>query len=112
MYSLELIGFQRGSNYVLALLLTTVIQVLEPFTTRYVFALGIAQFMGSAHWMISVYNTTGKYLYLLGSGYVWLPMVLLTEIVQTFILADFCYFYVKSFYSRLFPGLWMPDVSV
>ncbi|XP_074378834.1 uncharacterized protein LOC141720363 isoform X6 [Apium graveolens] len=102
MYSLELIGFQRGSNYV----------VLEPFTTRYVFALGIAQFMGSAHWMISVYNTTGKYLYLLGSGYVWLPMVLLTEIVQTFILADFCYFYVKSFYSRLFPGLWMPDVSV
>ncbi|KAL8125121.1 hypothetical protein AgCh_012702 [Apium graveolens] len=51
--------------------------------------------MGSAHWMISVYDTAGKYLYLLGSGYVWLSMVLLTEIVRTFILADFYYYYVK-----------------
>ncbi|KVH94213.1 ER lumen protein retaining receptor [Cynara cardunculus var. scolymus] len=29
-------------------------------------------------------------------GYLWLPMVLLAESVQTFILADFCYYYVKS----------------
>ncbi|XP_074333217.1 uncharacterized protein LOC141671037 isoform X2 [Apium graveolens] len=44
----------------------------------------------------------GKYLYLLESGYVWLPMVLLTEIVQTFILADFCYYSVKrASFSKL-----------
>ncbi|KAL8102030.1 hypothetical protein AgCh_033802 [Apium graveolens] len=48
------------------------------------------------NWILKVYDTAGTYLYLLGSGYFWLPMVLLSEIVQTFILADFCYYYVKS----------------
>jgi ER lumen protein retaining receptor len=32
----------------------------------------------------------------LGSG-LWPVMVLLSEVVQTFILADFCYYYVKSY---------------
>lgn len=54
---------------------------------------------------LQVYDTAGTYLYLLGSGFLWLPMVLLSEIVQTFILADFCYYYVKRFalylHSRL-----------
>ncbi|KAL8102031.1 uncharacterized protein LOC141683297 [Apium graveolens] len=71
-------------------------KMIEPFTAHYVFALGIARFLGCAHWILSVYDTAGTYLYLLGSGYFWLPMVLLSEIVQTFILADFCYYYVKS----------------
>ncbi|KAK1356014.1 ER lumen protein retaining receptor [Heracleum sosnowskyi] len=93
------------------LLMMQKIQVLEPFTTHYVFALGVAQFMGSAHWMISVYDTAGKYLYMLGSGYIWLPMVLLTEIVQTFILADFCYYYIKSVWNgRLLVSLPRPRV--
>jgi hypothetical protein len=32
----------------------------------------------------------------LGYG-MWPSMVLLSEIVQTFILADFCYYYVKRY---------------
>ncbi|KAB5569774.1 hypothetical protein DKX38_003567 [Salix brachista] len=44
-----------------------------------------------------VYETRGMYLFLMGSGYFWLPAALLAEAVQTFILADFCYYYVKSF---------------
>ena len=44
---------------------------------------------------VQVYDSAGKYLFLVGSGYLWLPMVLLSEIVQTFILADFCYYYIK-----------------
>ncbi|XP_059660090.1 uncharacterized protein LOC132306643 [Cornus florida] len=74
-------------------------KMVEPFTAHYVFALGVARFLGCAHWIIQVYDTAGKYLFLLGSGYFWLPMVLLSEIVQTFILADFCYYYIKSVMS-------------
>ncbi|KAL3604691.1 hypothetical protein D5086_005550 [Populus alba] len=44
-----------------------------------------------------VYETRGMYLFLTGSGYFWFPAALLAEAVQTFILADFCYYYVKSF---------------
>lgn len=44
---------------------------------------------------IQVYDTAGAYIYLAGRGYFWIPMVFLAEIVQTFILADFCYYYVK-----------------
>ncbi|KAL0436709.1 UNVERIFIED_CONTAM: hypothetical protein Sradi_0378800 [Sesamum radiatum] len=71
-------------------------KMIEPFTAHYVFALGVARFLGCAHWIIQVYDSAGKYLFLVGAGYIWLPMVLLAEIVQTFILADFCYYYVKS----------------
>lgn len=74
-------------------------KVIEPFTAHYVFALGMARFLACAHWIIQVYDTAGRYLYLVGSGYIWLPMVLLSEIVQTFILADFCYYYIKSVMS-------------
>lgn len=34
-------------------------------------------------------------MFLVGAGYIWLPMVIIAEIVQTFILADFCYYYIK-----------------
>ncbi|KAM7501597.1 hypothetical protein LguiB_000501 [Lonicera macranthoides] len=71
-------------------------KMIEPFTAHYVFALGIARFLGCAYWIIQVYDTAGAYMYLIGSGYFWVPMVLLSEIVQTFILADFCYYYIKS----------------
>ncbi|XP_058103214.1 uncharacterized protein LOC131246814 [Magnolia sinica] len=71
-------------------------KMVEPFTSHYVFALGVARFLGCAHWIIQVIDTRGQYLFQFGSGYLWLPMVLLAEIVQTFILADFCYYYVKS----------------
>lgn len=39
-------------------------------------------------------DTRGRLLTALGYG-LWPSMVLLSEIVQTFILADFCYYYVK-----------------
>ncbi|CAN8268547.1 unnamed protein product [Cochlearia groenlandica] len=71
-------------------------QIIEPFTSHYVFALGIARFLACAHWIIQVFETRGHYLWLIGAGYFWFPVVLLAEIVQTFILADFCYYYVKS----------------
>ncbi|XP_052623443.1 uncharacterized protein LOC111885576 isoform X2 [Lactuca sativa] len=70
--------------------------MIEPSTAHYVFALGVARFLGCAHWIIQVYESAGAYLFLLGSGYFWLPMVLVAEAVQTLILADFCYYYVKS----------------
>ncbi|XP_043805870.1 ER lumen protein-retaining receptor erd-2.2 [Manihot esculenta] len=72
-------------------------KMIEPFTAHYVFALGIARFLACAHWIIQVYETGGRHLFLIGSGYLWLPMALLSEGVQTFILADFCYYYIKSF---------------
>ncbi|KAL2470691.1 ER lumen protein retaining receptor family protein [Abeliophyllum distichum] len=72
-------------------------KMIEPFTAHYVFALGVARFLGCAHWIIQVYDSAGQYLFLVGgAGYIWLPMILLAEIVQTFILADFCYYYVKK----------------
>ncbi|PWA44191.1 ER lumen protein retaining receptor family protein [Artemisia annua] len=71
-------------------------KMIEPATAHYVFALGVARFLGCAHWVIQVYESAGAYLFLLGSGYFWLPSVLLAEGIQTFILADFCYYYVKS----------------
>ncbi|KAK1569301.1 hypothetical protein Q3G72_035139 [Acer saccharum] len=42
-----------------------------------------------------VYETGGTYLQLIGHGYFWFPAALLAEMVQTFILADFCYYYIK-----------------
>ncbi|CAF2158294.1 hypothetical protein BRARA_G00678 [Brassica rapa] len=71
-------------------------QIIEPFTAHYVFALGIARFLACAHWLIQVFESRGHYLWLIGAGYFWFPMALLAEAVQTFILADFCYYYVKS----------------
>ncbi|CAN1131146.1 ER lumen protein-retaining receptor [Linum perenne] len=72
-------------------------KMIEPFTSHYVFALGIARFLSCAHWIIRVIETRGAYLYITGSGYFWFPVAFLSEMVQTFILADFCYYYVKSF---------------
>lgn len=70
-------------------------KIVEPFTAHYVFALGVARFLSCAHWILQVLDTRGRLLTALGRG-LWPPMVLLSEVVQTFILADFCYYYVKS----------------
>ncbi|MCO5614509.1 hypothetical protein L7F22_068792 [Adiantum nelumboides] len=70
-------------------------KVVEPFTSHYVFALGVARFLSCAHWIIQVLDSRGYLLTALGHG-LWPLMVLLSEVVQTFILADFCYYYVKS----------------
>ncbi|CAN0906302.1 ER lumen protein-retaining receptor erd-2.1 [Linum grandiflorum] len=70
-------------------------KIVEPFTAHYVFALGVARFLSCAHWVLQVLDSGGHLLTALGYG-MWPPMVLLSEIVQTFILADFCYYYVKS----------------
>ncbi|CAI9107380.1 OLC1v1006718C1 [Oldenlandia corymbosa var. corymbosa] len=70
-------------------------KMIEPFTAHYVFALGISRFLSCAHWIIQVYESAGKYMLMVGNGYLWVLMALLAEIVQTFILADFCYYYIK-----------------
>ncbi|GMH02991.1 hypothetical protein Nepgr_004830 [Nepenthes gracilis] len=70
-------------------------KIVEPFTAHYVFALGVARFLSCAHWVLQVLDTRGHLLTALGYG-LWPSLVLISEIVQTFILADFCYYYVKS----------------
>lgn len=73
-------------------------KIVEPFTAHYVFALGVVRFLACAHWVLQVLDTRGRLLTSLGHG-LWPSMVLLSEIVQTFILADFCYYYVKSVFG-------------
>ncbi|KAK1360603.1 hypothetical protein POM88_045077 [Heracleum sosnowskyi] len=46
----------------------------------------------------TVLETRGQMLTALGHG-LWPGLVIFSEIVQTFILADFCYYYVKSIIS-------------
>ncbi|MBA0649489.1 hypothetical protein Goklo_017047 [Gossypium klotzschianum] len=69
-------------------------KIVEPFTAHYVFALGVARFLSCAHWVLQVLDSRGHLLVALGYG-LWPSMVLISEIVQTFILADFCYYYIK-----------------
>ncbi|KNA20702.1 hypothetical protein SOVF_049910 [Spinacia oleracea] len=71
-------------------------KVVEPFTAHYVFALGVARFFSCANWIILLIDTKGTMLTSIGSGHLYLLIILLAEVVQTFILADFCYYYVKS----------------
>ncbi|KAF5726573.1 putative ER lumen protein-retaining receptor C28H8.4 [Tripterygium wilfordii] len=72
-------------------------KMIEPFTAHYVFALGVARFLSFANWIYRIYMTRGAYFFLIGYGYLWLPTAILAEFVQTFILADFCYYYIKSY---------------
>lgn len=71
-------------------------KMVEPFTSHYVFALGVARFFDAASWIIQLIVTKGAHFYLVGQGHIWIAVALLCEFVQTFILADFCYYYVKS----------------
>ncbi|XP_008789757.1 ER lumen protein-retaining receptor erd-2.2 [Phoenix dactylifera] len=81
-------------------------KMIEPFTAHYVFALGVSRFLGCAHWIIRLIETRGYFLAYMGTGFLWISALLLSEIVQTFILADFCYYYVKSsMFGQLLPRL-------
>lgn len=71
-------------------------KVVERFTAHYVFALGLSRFFSCAHWILQILEGNKYLLQALGSG-LWPAMVLISEIVQTFILADFCFYYVKSY---------------
>ncbi|KAF8053107.1 hypothetical protein N665_1463s0011 [Sinapis alba] len=55
---------------------------------------GTLRFLSCAHWILQVLDSGGRLLTALGYG-LWPLMVLLSEIIQTFILADFCYYYVQ-----------------
>jgi ER lumen protein retaining receptor len=68
---------------------------VERWTANYVFALGIARFLSCAHWVLQVFDGNSFIFTALGTG-LWPVMVLLSEVVQTFILGDFCYYYIKS----------------
>lgn len=71
-------------------------KVVERFTAHYVFALGLSRFFSCAHWVLQLLEGN-RYLYsALGSG-LWPVMVLLSEVVQTFILGDFCYYYLRAY---------------
>ncbi|KAK4778611.1 hypothetical protein SAY86_006139 [Trapa natans] len=72
-------------------------KMIEPFTGHYVFALGVARFLSLAYWIIQIYNTRGAYFFLIGSGYFWILAAILGELLQSFILADFCYYYIRSY---------------
>ncbi|CAL0324411.1 unnamed protein product [Lupinus luteus] len=72
-------------------------KLIEPMTGKYVFALGLSKFLGLAHWLIQIYETRLEYFFLGGGGYLWYLIGFTAEIVQSFILADFCYYYIKSF---------------
>ncbi|KNA20700.1 hypothetical protein SOVF_049890 [Spinacia oleracea] len=72
-------------------------KMVEPFTAHYVFALGVARFFSCANWIILIINTKGDLLTQIGQGHLYLLVILLSEAVQTFILADFCYYYVKRY---------------
>lgn len=71
-------------------------KVVEKFTAHYVFALGLSRFISCAHWLLQIVDGDSFLLKAIGSG-LWPAAVLLSEIVQTFILADFCFYYVKSY---------------
>jgi len=64
-------------------------------TADYVFALGIARFLACASWILQP-ATFGYVAKMTLSGRLWAACTLISEIVQTFILADFCYYYIRS----------------
>ncbi|EPS66735.1 hypothetical protein M569_08038, partial [Genlisea aurea] len=74
------------------------VKIVEPYTAHYVFALGVARFLSCAHWILQVVDSRGHLLVALGRG-LWPLMVFISEVVQTSILADFCYYYVKSVFG-------------
>jgi ER lumen protein retaining receptor len=64
-------------------------------TADYVFALGIARFLACASWILQP-ATFGYVAQMTLNGRMWAFFTLVSEIVQTFILADFCYYYIRS----------------
>lgn len=64
--------------------------VVEKFTAHYVFALGLSRFVSCAHWVLQVLDGDTFVFKAMYMG-LWPACVLLSEIVQTFVLADFWY---------------------
>ena len=74
--------------------------MVEKFTAHYVFALGLSRFISCAHWVLQIIDGDSFLLQAIGSG-LWPLMVLASELVQTFILADFwCAPGTSCFYYR------------
>jgi len=73
-------------------------RVVERFTANYVFALGVARFLSCAHWILQMFDKKSYLQTAIGRG-IWPVLVILSEIVQTGILADFCYYFVVSLAS-------------
>eukprot|EP00210_Caulerpa_lentillifera_P008882 g8474.t1 len=71
-------------------------KVVERFVGHYVFAMGLSRFFSCAHWILQILDGNSFVFRIWGYG-LWPVLVLISEIVQTFILADFCYYYVKSY---------------
>ncbi|XP_021720105.1 putative ER lumen protein-retaining receptor C28H8.4 [Chenopodium quinoa] len=71
-------------------------KMIEPFTAHYVFALGVARFFSCANWINMLIDSGGVFLTKIGQAQLYILVALISEVVQTFILADFCYYYVKS----------------
>ncbi|XP_021736935.1 putative ER lumen protein-retaining receptor C28H8.4 [Chenopodium quinoa] len=71
-------------------------KMIEPFTAHYVFALGVARFFSCANWINMLIGSRGELLTKIGQAQLYILVALIAEVVQTFILADFCYYYVKS----------------
>lgn len=70
-------------------------QTVERFTANYVFALGVSRFLSCAHWIFQMLDGD-SYLFSAVTSGMWPALVFLSEIVQTFILADFVFYYIKS----------------
>ena len=72
--------------------------ISELFAAHYVFALGCSRGLSFLHWVFE-FMTNGVAVYVsMGRGF-WPLLVILSEIVQTAIYADFCYYYLKSLLS-------------
>ena len=69
--------------------------VTNTFTSHYVFALGVARFFSCCHWILQFVEKDPMFINSLGRG-LWPVAVLLAELLQTVILADFCYYYVVA----------------
>lgn len=81
-------------------------KMVQPITAHYVFAVGVGRFFCFAYWVAMVYELRGRFLFLVGYGSLWLSVAFISEIIHTFILADFCYYYVKAaMYEKLLGGL-------
>ena len=76
-------------------------KVVEKFTAHYVFALGISRFISCAHWILQIIDGDSFLLQAIGSG-IWPAMVLLSEVVQTGILADFWWVTSSKAWAHLF----------
>ncbi|KAE9603368.1 putative ER lumen protein retaining receptor [Lupinus albus] len=46
---------------------------------------------------LQIYETKGLFLFFIGSGYTWSSISFFSQMVESFILIDFCYYYIKSF---------------